>query len=190
MILLISVFAGITVGLLNARIKKQAFQAPDLRFTWLAVVAFVPQFFAFYLPVTRDLTPDSLAAICLVTSQILLLIFATLNRKLIGMWLLICGLMLNLVVISINGGFMPISPNTASNLVPAPIVRSMPLNERFGKSKDILILPEETQLEWLADRFLLPKWFSFQVAYSAGDILLAFGAYWMLAYQPLHKERD
>jgi len=85
---------------------------------------------------------------------------------------------------------MPISPNTASNLVPAPIVRSMPLNERFGKSKDILILPEETQLEWLADRFLLPKWFSFQVAYSAGDILLAFGAYWMLAYQPLHKERD
>jgi len=189
-ILLISVLAGIIVGLLNARIKKQAYQAPDLRLTWLAVVAFAPQFIAFYLPATRDLIPDSLAAICLVTSQILLLIFAYLNRKLIGMWVLLSGLLLNLVVISLNGGFMPISPETALNLVPAPVVRSMPLEQRFGKSKDILLLPEETHLEWLADRYLLPKWFSVQVAYSAGDILLAFGAYWMLAYQPRQKKEN
>ena len=188
MILLISVLVGIIVGLQNARIKKQAYQAPELRFTWLAVIAFSPQFIAFYLPVTRDWILDPLAAICLVTSQALLLIFAYLNRKLIGMWLLIVGLLLNMVVISVNGGFMPISPETASNLVPAPIVQAMPLEQRFGKSKDMLVLPEDTHAEWLADRFLLPKWFSFQVAYSAGDILLAFGAYWMLAYQPLQKK--
>ena len=188
MILLISVLAGIIVGLLNARIKKQTYQAPELRLTWLAVVAFFPQFLAFYLPATRNWIPDSLAAICLVTSQILLLIFATLNRKLIGMGLLISGLLLNLVVISVNGGFMPISPETASNLVPASVIQSMPLEKRLGKGKDILLLPEDTHMEWLADRFLLPKWFSFQVAYSAGDILLAFGAYWMLANQPLQKK--
>lgn len=189
-ILLISVIVGIIVGLVNARIKKQPYRAPDLQFTWLAVVAFFPQFLAFYLPATRNSIPDSLAAICLVSSQILLLIFAYINRKQVGMWLLISGLMLNLVVISVNGGFMPISPDTASKLAPAPVVQSMPLEQRFGKSKDILLLPDETHLEWLADRFLLPKWFSFQVAFSAGDILLAFGAYWMLAYQPLQKERD
>jgi len=187
-ILLLSVLAGITIGLLNAYIKKQSFQAPDLKFTWLAVLAFAPQFFAFYLPVTREWMPDYLVAIGLVTSQILLLAFAYLNRKSVGMWVLIGGLALNLVVISLNGGFMPISPETASHLAPAALVESMPLESRFGKSKDILLLPENTRLEWLADRLIAPKWFPLQVAYSIGDILVATGAFWMLAHQPLKKE--
>ena len=188
MILLLSVLIGITIGLLNARIKKQAFQAPDLKFTWLAVLAFAPQFFAFYLPATREWFPDLLVAICLVTSQILLLAFAYLNRKSVGMWILIGGLALNLAVISVNGGFMPISPETASYLASATLVESMPLESRFGKSKDILLLPKDTRLEWLADRLITPKWFPLQVAFSVGDILIATGAFWMLAHQPFNKE--
>ena len=189
MILLLSVLIGITIGLLNARIKKQAFQAPDLKFTWLAVLAFAPQFFAFYLPITREWIPDLWVATCLVTSQVLLLVFAYLNRKLAGMWLLIGGLALNLAVISVNGGFMPISPETASHLIPATVVQTMPLGSRFGKGKDILLLPEDTHLEVLADRQLPPKWFPLQVAYSFGDILIAVGAFWLLAYQPLHTKK-
>ena len=188
MILLLSILIGIATGLLNARIKKQAFQAPDLKFTWLAVFAFAPQFFAFYLPATREWFPDLLVAICLVTSQILLLAFAYLNRKIFGMWILIGGLALNLIVISVNGGFMPISPETASHLVPAALVQSMPLESRFGKSKDILLLSQNTHLEWLADRLITPKWFPLQVAFSVGDILIATGAFWMLAHQPFNKE--
>ena len=176
------------VGSLNAYIKKQVFQAPDFKITWLAVLAFAPQFFAFYLPATREWMPDLLVAMILVTSQVLLLAFAYLNRKLVGMWVLIGGLVLNLAVISVNGGFMPISPATASHLVPAALVQSMPLESRFGKSKDILLLPENTHLEWLADRLIAPQWFPLQVAYSVGDILIATGAFWMLAHQPLKKE--
>ncbi len=188
MVLLLSVLIGIAIGSINAYIKKQSFQAPDLKFTWLAVLAFVPQFFAFYLPVTREWMLDHLVAICLVASQVFLLAFAYLNRKLIGMWVLIGGLALNLAVISINGGFMPISPETASHLAPATLVESMPLESRFGKSKDILLLPEDTRLEWLADRLLAPAWFPLPVAYSVGDILIAIGAFWILAHQPLKKE--
>ena len=190
MILLIPILVGIVVGLLNARFKKQTFQAPDLRFTWLAVFAFAPQLFAFYLPATREWMPDYLAAISLVISQIFLLVFAYLNRKIAGMWLLIGGLTLNLAVISVNGGLMPISPETASRLVPATIVQSIPLESRFGKGKDILLLPEDTHLEWLADRFLMPKWVPLRVAFSAGDVLIASGAFWMLAYQPLHTKKE
>ena len=148
------------------------------------------QFFAFYLPATREWIPDSLASLCLVTSQIFLLAFAYFNRKLAGMWLLIGGLALNLAVISVNGGFMPISPDTASHLIPATVVQAMPLEGRFGKGKDILLLPEDTHLEGLADRLLSPKWFPLPVAYSFGDILIAAGAFWLLANQPLHTKEE
>jgi len=85
---------------------------------------------------------------------------------------------------------MPISPETASHLVPATVVQSMPLKSRFGKGKDILLLPEDTRLEDLSDRILSPEWFPFQVAYSVGDTFIAVGAFWMLANQPLQKKED
>ncbi|NOY99051.1 MAG: DUF5317 domain-containing protein, partial [Chloroflexi bacterium] len=176
----------------RAHQQGHAYQAPDLRLTWLAVIAFLPQFFVFYLPATREQVPDSLAAISLLISQTLLLAFAYFNRRLVGMWLLICGLALNLAVISANGGFMPISPQTATRLVPATIVRSIPIGSRFGKGKDVLLLPQGTRLEWLADRLLLPEWFPYQVAFSVGDLFVAAGAFWLLANQmpPQMKKED
>ena len=189
MVLLVSILAGIIAGLVNARRQGLAYQAPDLKITWLAVVAFLPQLFAFYLPATRAWLSDSLAAMCLLISQGLLLFFAYANRKLIGMWLLIGGLALNLAVISFNGGFMPISPQTATHLVPSSVVQSIPLGSRFGESKDILLPPEDTRLEWLADRFLLPKWFPSRVAFSLGDLLIAVGAFWLLATQRSQSQK-
>ncbi|MCF6277578.1 MAG: DUF5317 domain-containing protein [Anaerolineales bacterium] len=190
MILLIAVIAGIGFGLGNARIKKQAFQGPNLRLVWLAVIAFLPQFLAFYLPATRARMPDTLVAICLVASQILLLVFAYCNRTLAGMWILISGLVLNLAVISTNGGFMPISPQTAAYLVPESVVQTIPLGSRFGFGKDVLLLAETTRLEWFADRYLMPGWFPRQVAFSIGDTLIAIGAFWLLARQPTRTKKD
>jgi hypothetical protein len=53
---------------------------------------------------------------------------------------------------------------------------------RFGL-KDILLPAHETHLEILADRFLPPTNFPYQVAFSLGDVFIAFGAFWILAYQ-------
>jgi len=89
----------------------------------------------------------------------------------------------NLIVIAANGGFMPISPQTASRLVPPTAVQSMALGSRFGAGKDILLLPQDTRLECLADRFLLPEGFPYQVAFSLGDIFIALGAFWLFARQ-------
>lgn len=183
MILLWSILAGLIVGLLRARWQGTTYQAPDLHFPWLVLIAFLPQFFAFYLPATREWIPDLLAAGSLIVSQTLLLIFAWHNRLLAGMWLLICGLILNLAVISANGGFMPISPQTTMHLVPSSIVQFNQLGNRFGHGKDILLLPEDTRLEWLADRLLLPDWFPYQVAFSPGDVFIAIGVFCLLVNQ-------
>jgi hypothetical protein len=81
---------------------------------------------------------------------------------------------------------MPISPQTASRLVPQEILQEIPTGSRFGV-KDILLEPENTHFEVLADRFLPPAWSSYQAAFSLGDVFLAVGVFWLLAQPQQNK---
>jgi hypothetical protein len=180
-ILLPAILAGLLVGLGCAKWRGCPYQITDLHYLWLVAAGFLPQLLVIYLPGTRASLPDWLVAASLLTSQVLLLAFAWLNRRLPGMSILIIGLVLNLAVMAANGGFMPISPHTAGRLLPASMIQSTPLGSRLGHSKDILLLPGDIHLEWLADRFLLPTRLPYQAAFSLGDTLIAVGAFWLLA---------
>ena len=183
MILLPAVGLGLAVGLGTARLRGQPFQPPDLRYLWLIFLAFLPQFAILYIPALRPQVPDLWAGIFLTASQALLLGFAWLNRKHPGMLVLLVGAAFNFLVMTANGGFMPINPQTASRLVPQEILADIPTGSRFGV-KDILLEPETTRFEILADRFLPPDWSAYQVAFSLGDVFLAVGVFWLLASQP------
>jgi hypothetical protein len=98
------------------------------------------------------------------------------------MSILIFGLVLNMAVMVVNGGFMPINPNTAERIVGPERIASFEIGSRFDY-KDILLPKDETRLELLADRFLPPAGFPYQVAFSLGDVFIALGAFWILAYQ-------
>jgi hypothetical protein len=179
-VLLLAIAAGLLAGLGWARWRGQPYRSPQLRHFWLACVAFLPQFVAVYLPITRNLFSDWLVAFLLTTSQILLLVFAWVNRRMFGMLILLCGAALNLAVMTTNGGFMPISPQTAGRLVSQDVLQDFPPGSRLGV-KDILLRPEDTRLEFLSDRFLPPAWLPYQVAFSFGDVFIAFGIFWLLA---------
>jgi len=179
-VLLLALVAGLLVGLGWARWRGDPYRTPELCHLWLVFVAFLPQFIVIYLPVTRRYFPDWLVVGCLLTSQILLLGFAWLNRRFPGMPILICGVVLNLAVMSANSGFMPISPQTASRLVSEDSLLDIQPGSRIG-TKDVLLHPQDTRFEWLADRFLTPAWSPYQVAFSLGDILVAIGVFWLLA---------
>ena len=183
MVLLVAILIGLPAGLLLALLQKRPWAFPPLSTVWLVVLAFLPQFVAFYLPFTRTHISDGWVATGLLGSQILLLVFCWLNRRISGTWILAVGLVLNLLVIAANGGFMPISPQIASRLVPQEVVQAIPLGSRFGHGKDILLLPADTHLVWLSDRFLPPKGFPYQVAFSLGDTIIAAGAFWLTAVQ-------
>jgi hypothetical protein len=178
MVLLAAVAAGLLVGMGLAGSQKVRYEAPVLRHLWLVFVAFVPQYAAIHL--LRDGILSGAAALCLIISQLLFFCFALLNRDHQGMQILMVGTLLNFMVMAGNGGFMPISPQTAGRLIPQNILSDISLGSRFG-GKDILLLPEHTRLEWLADRFLPPAWLPYQVAFSLGDIFIAIGVFWLLA---------
>ena len=180
MILLLALAAGLLAGLAWASWRGNPYQTPELRHLWLVFVAFLPQFIVIYLPKARGQLSDWLVAGSLLASQILLFGFAWLNRRIPGMPILICGVVLNLAVMSANSGFMPISPQTAGHLVSKNSLLDIQLGSRIGP-KDILLRPQDTRFEWLADRFLTPAWFPYQAAFSLGDVFIAIGAFWMLA---------
>lgn len=185
MILLLAVSAGLLAGLIWAYIQRVQYEVPVLHYLWLVFVAFLPQYIFIYLP-ARGSVPNWASALCLIISQILLFSFALLNRNHQGMKILMIGAFLNFAVMAVNGGFMPISPQTASRLVEENIVSDMPLGSRFG-DKDILLSQPQTRLEWLADRFLPPVWLPYQVAFSFGDIFIAAGVFWLLVKQENKK---
>jgi len=185
MILLVAILAGLVAGLFLARLQKRPWMVPPLRQPWLAVIAFIPQLLISYLPSTRARVADTLAATGLIVSLALLLVFCWINRRCSGMWLLASGLFLNLLVMAANGGFMPISPQTASRLVPPDsqsALAALGNGSRFG-TKDVLLRASQTRLVWLSDHFLPPKRFPYQVAFSLGDMLIAAGAFWLMLTQ-------
>ena len=182
MILWLGIVVGLVTGWGLSKWRGHPYRPPTLNHIWLVIVGFLPQFLTIYLGNTRFTIPDWLAALSIVTSQLILLIFAWLNRHLAGMSILTLGLVLNMAVMVANGGFMPINPSTAERLVGSEKIDSYEFGSRFGY-KDILLSKNETRLEWLADRFLPPVGFPYQVAFSLGDVFIAFGAFWILAYQ-------
>ena len=106
-ILLTAVASGLLAGLLRAMVRGRRLTSLNLRLLWLVVIAFIPQLLAFNLPATRARLPDQAASAALILSQVMLLVFAWVNRRQPGFWALGVGLALNLLVIAANGGWMP-----------------------------------------------------------------------------------
>jgi hypothetical protein len=179
MILSVAVLAGVLFGMIRAKGNHMPYQSIQIHHIWLVLAAYLPQFFIFFLPATRSMIPDRWVSILFMLSQILLLAFIWFNRKIPGGWLMGLGLLLNFLVISLNSGMMPLTPENAQHLLPTGSSIPLTLGERVGTSKDILLEKSATKLWFLGDIFLLPKWLAYPLAFSPGDVCLSLGAFWL-----------
>jgi hypothetical protein len=180
-VLLVAVLAGLIAGLLRAWITNRQFALPELQAVWLVPLAFIPQWLVFSWPPVRDLMDETKAPIVLVGSLLLLLIFAWANRQHRAFWLLGLGLFLNLLVIVLNGGLMPVSPEMVRVLLPnAQSPEDWQPGHWLRGSKDIVLPEAETRLVWLSDRLLLPDLGPLERALSLGDVLISVGVFWLL----------
>lgn len=178
MILLVGLLLGLVAGYVRAWLLKWPYRLPAIQRVELALLAFLPQAFVFFVPQTGRFVSQQWAALILPISLGILVIFVWYNRRVRGFGLLGLGLLLNLAVIVANGGLMPISPETLTT-VHGELSAELYDSRAYG-SKSIVLPADETRLEWLADRFTLPDWTPIRFAFSLGDVFLAAGAFWAL----------
>ncbi len=179
MILIAAVLIGLALGLGRAWIGKREYRVYDLKYPGLVVLAFIPQYFAFFAPQARQQISDNLVSILLISSLIILLVFSILNIQKISFWPISLGFLLNFLVIAVNGGLMPISLETVEKLSKGSETTWI-IGQRFGFSKDVILSPEITKLAFLSDRFTITNLFGSNLAFSLGDILIAVGVVWLL----------
>jgi hypothetical protein len=110
-----------------------------------------------------------------ILSHGVLLIFVWLNRHITGILVIGFGVVLNLAVILLNGGFMPISPETLVRINPGTISTDWILGAHYAYSKDVILARSETNLWWLSDILVLPIPIPVRAAFSPGDLIIAAG---------------
>jgi hypothetical protein len=175
MILALAVAVGLVVGL--ARYRDRAFSriaALPLRSLWLALLAVSLQ-----LPLLRapagSVQSVSVQQALFLLSHLMLLIFVSHNWRLTGVQVLGLGVICNLLVIALNGSFMPITPQTLARINPGSLPSQWLVGFHHGYSKDIILLREQTRLEMLSDMWVIPPPFPWPTAFSLGDVFIAIG---------------
>lgn len=173
---------GVVGAILRSLYNRRAPVIPDLKLVWLVLAGFLLQFLILFIPNLNEQFAMGITAFLLSSSFCLLIIFAWANQNEAGFWLLGIGIFFNLLVIVANGGFMPIAPETISQLGLSQeyIDKFVSVGHRFPHSKDIVLLQADTWFWWLSDIFILPAswlwWRPVGMAFSIGDVLIALGA--------------
>ncbi len=189
MILLLAVLFGIIATWVRARICRRTLKRPNLRWEWLVFVAVIPQVFVFQISAISRLVPEAIIPAIQIASMLILLVFVGANLLTPGMALLGVGLVSNLLVIALNGGWMPVHPETLSRLEPTQPISAWEIGSRLGYTKDRILATADTQLFVLSDILTLPQWFPYKFAFSLGDIFISIGAF-LLLWSLSRKEKE
>jgi len=175
MILALAVALGLLVALVRhrGRIFDHIATIP-LRWAWLAILALVlqwPLLRAQEGPVQSVRVQQAL----FLLSHVLLLIFVWRNRRVTGIQVIGLGVICNLLVIIANGGWMPITPETLTQINPGATLGRWQTGLHYGYSKDIILLREEARFWALSDILVIQRPFPRPTALSFGDLLIALG---------------
>jgi hypothetical protein len=153
-----------------------------IRCSALPLIALGLQVFVIYGPGKEDARPFGVSAVLILGSYALLLVAVLVNWRLPGMALIGLGAALNLLVILVNGGWMPV---TAEHLAASGIVTTSAAiqpRQRVPFSKDVVIDSHAGHLRWLSDVFVIPKAGMFSTVFSLGDILMVLGLFWLIQF--------
>jgi hypothetical protein len=124
----------------------------------------------------------------MMVSYIILWAVVWLNRQLPGLWVVLVGVTSNLLVIAVNGGYMPIPPEVVARIAAGRAVAQMPPGSVLAGSKDVL-LPRQQALFWvLGDILVIPPPFPWPTAMSIGDVLIAVGVFLFVVYSTLQQD--
>lgn len=167
-----AVALGLLIGLVRGGSVARLAQL-RVRLAWLAGLAWGVQVVLFSSPLAVSL--DRWAAAIHLASIVLVGIVIVANRSMPGVALFGLGLLLNAVVITANGGFMPVSE--AALAAVGNEARSEALDRGERAQKSVLMRPD-SPLWVLGDVLPVPP---VKRVYSIGDLVAAVGALLMVS---------
>ncbi len=156
----------------NARDLKPLTPLIDLRFGWLFVLALLLQAAAIY-GIGSDRSTD-LLKLMILASYVLLLLGVSVNLHRWGIRIIGLGRLMNFIVILANGGLMPVSPESLAQADLQDRITQVTLGDALPRSKDILLLREETRLWFLSDTIPVSSPIIRSV-FSPGDVVIGLG---------------
>lgn len=145
-----------------------------LRWSWLGVAALLVQVWFVYFVTTEGVLGLS-RRIVLPLTLVLLLVFALRNSRLWGLRVMAIGFFLNLLVISANGGLMPVSPEGVARVNMLDRIEGVQLGEAIPGSKGVLMAPGEARLWFLSDTMVFPPHSPVAKVVSVGDLFVLGG---------------
>ncbi|MGC8787774.1 MAG: DUF5317 domain-containing protein [Anaerolineae bacterium] len=180
MILVAAIVVSIIAALLRGGRFTRLVSFP-LRWGLLAVAAFAIQaLFIYQTPVRKNIGVWGWQEVLFVVSHLLLLAAVWANRHLPGVKFIGLGLLLNLIVMVANGGWMPVTPEAVVKVGHTGLVSSLEPGTRVYSSKNIILTAEQTKLRFLSDIFVLAKPFPIPTIFSIGDVFVAAGVFLLI----------
>lgn len=141
-----------------------------LRHPWLFLVALAIQLVAidglsYYLApaLTKGLLAFSYGLVAIGVAR---------NLSWWGIRFIGLGLFLNLIVMSANSGFMPVSPEAAGRAGLEHLTAQVEPGEYIPGTKGALLVSSASRLQWLSDSIAVR---SINMVVSPGDIIMVFG---------------
>ena len=178
--ILIALCLALLLGLVALGGRASDLTQVQLRWGWLAPLAFLMQAYLIFFPAERAGDVLSPRSLLLVASQVLLFVVIWQNRHLGGIKVIGLGLLLNFLVMVVNGGFMPITPETLVQIGYDGNASQLETGYIVGRTKNVVAEPGEASLWFLSDVMVIPRPFPIPTALSLGDLLIVLGVFFFL----------
>jgi hypothetical protein len=121
-----------------------------------------------------------------ILSLSLLVVFAWLNRRVLGVSVIGVGLLMNAAVIAGNGGQMPVDPVQLA--AKGALEEEMAIQAR-GLWSSHAIMVEESRLAFLGDWILVRGPMGYEPILSPGDLVISAGIFVFFMVIPEHRRR-
>jgi len=118
-------------------------------------------------------------------SYALLLAFVVVNRRYPEILVMGVGLLLNLIAIAANGGYMPASVTALRRAGLGEVAAALETGLRHANT---VLMSERTRLNFLGDFLYMPGWVPLASAFSVGDVVLGVGLAVLLARRMVKRQ--
>lgn len=178
--ILIALCLMLLLGLVAVGGRVSDLATTEVKWGWLAPLAFLMQAYLIFFPAERMAGLLSSRSVLLTASHVLLLLVVLRNRRLAGVKLIGLGLLLNFLVMAVNGGFMPITPDALVQIGYDGNASQLETGYIVGRTKNVVVEPGGASLWFLTDIMVIPRPFPIPTALSVGDLLIVSGVFFFL----------